>query len=257
MIRGLYTAASGMIAQQKRQENVSNNIANLETPSFKKQTLLVTAREESKFEKESKDGKSPIGNMQLGLRVDGVETDFSQGLLRETGRPEDLAISGNAYFKTMTASGEMAYTRNGSLSIDADGYVSNSDGFPILGIKNSGSKLEQIQLSTKNFRVDGEGNLASLEGKKLWNMAFVDIADTSLLEEAGPGVYVSTSDNDDNEIEAQDAKIVSGMKEASNVNALEEMVKLMEVSRSFESNQKIIQALDESLDKAVNEIGKL
>ncbi|HKL10412.1 MAG TPA: flagellar hook-basal body complex protein, partial [Clostridia bacterium] len=118
MIRGLYVAASGMIAQQKRQENVSNNIANIETPSFKKQTLLVKARESSKISKESDGVKTPIGEMQLGLGVEGVTTDFSQGLLRETGRLEDLATDGQGYFKTRLVSGEAAYTRNGSLNMD-------------------------------------------------------------------------------------------------------------------------------------------
>jgi len=257
MIRGLYVAASGMIAQQKRQENVSNNIANIETPSFKKQTLLVKARESSKISKESDGVKTPIGEMQLGLGVEGVTTDFSQGLLRETGRLEDLAIDGQGYFKTRLVSGEAAYTRNGSLNMDSEGYLYNSDGFPIYGSKTEGGPSEPIQIDAETFSVDGQGNIIDSEGNKLWKMAFVDIADTALLKDSGTGVYITETGGSENEIEAENAKIVSGMLEASNVNALEEMVKLMEISRSFESNQRIIQSIDETLGKAVNEIGKL
>ncbi len=257
MIRGLYTAASGMIVQQKRQENVSNNIANIETPSFKKQTLLVSAREASEIYKESGGKKIPIGNMQLGQRVVGVETDFSQGLLRETGRPEDLAIDGEGYFKTRLVSGETAYTRNGSLNIDSEGFMLNSDGFPICGSKTEGGQLEPIQIETGSFSIDSEGNIVDSEGKRLWKISLVDISDTLLLKESANGVYTLQGGGEDNEIETQNARIVSGMQEASNVNALDEMVKMMEISRSFESNQRIIQSIDETLDKAVNEIGKL
>jgi len=257
MIRGLYTAASGMIAQQKRQENVSNNIANIETPSFKKQTLLVTARKASQISKKSDGGKTPIGKMHLGLGVEGAVTDFSQGLLRETGRQEDLAISGEGYFKTRLASGEAAYTRNGSLNMDAEGFIFNSDGFPICGNKTEGGSDEPIQIDAETFTVDGKGNITDSEGKRLWKIALVGISETELLKEAATGVYTVAQGGAGYEIEAENARIVSGMQEASNVNALEEMVKLMEISRSFESNQRIIQSIDETLGKAVNEIGKL
>lgn len=257
MIRGLYTAASGMIAQQKRQENVSNNIANIETPSFKKQTLLIKAREASEISKESGGGKTPIGKLELGLGIEGSATDFSQGMLRETGRKEDLAISGEGYFKTRLSSGETAYTRNGSLNMDQDGFIFNSDGLPIFGSKREGGPDEPIHIDSKTFSVDSEGNMTDSEGNRLWKIALVGISDSQALYAADQGAYVLPADGTGNEIEAENAWIVTGAQEASNVNALDEMVKLMEISRSFESNQRIIQSIDEMLDKAVNEIGKL
>jgi flagellar basal-body rod protein FlgG len=257
MIRGLYTAASGMIAQQKRHENVSNNIANIETPSFKKQTMMVTAGAAREIFKDSENHKTSLGMIELGVGIDGVTTDFSQGLLRETGRPEDLAINGQGYFRTELLSGQAAYTRNGSFERDSDGFMRNTDGYCLYGKKAAGGQVEPIKLETATFSVEGDGNILDSEGKILYTMSLVDFKDLSLLKEVVAGVYTFSEGAVDNEISAENARIVSGMKEASNVNALDEMVKLMEISRSFESNQRVIQSLDETLGKAVNEIGRL
>ncbi|MBK5251293.1 MAG: flagellar hook-basal body complex protein [Peptostreptococcaceae bacterium] len=257
MIRGLYTAASGMIVQQKRQENVSNNIANIETPSFKKQTLMVMAREDSQILKSSGNSKTSLGTLQFGLEINDALTDFSQGLLKETGRPEDLAIEGRGFFKTELISGQAAYTRNGSIERDGMGYLVNSSGFRLFGKSSESGGFEPIQLDKANFAVDSAGNITDSEGKKLYTLDLVDFEDLSALVEVTDGVYILPVDKNNLEIPAKNTRLVSGVQEASNVNALEEMVKLIEIARSFESNQRVIQSLDEILGMAVSDIGRV
>jgi len=257
MIRGLYTAASGMIVQQKRQENTSNNIANIETPSFKRQSLIVEARDSLGVIKRNCGENTSIGTIEMGVEIDGTVMDFSQGLLRETGLHGDLAIDGQGYFITELPSGQTAYTRSGSVRRDTEGILRNAEGFCICGEKASGGRVEPIKIETEKFTVDGEGNIIDDDGKRIYKIVLADFEDLSLLKEDEAGVLVLPEGEEDNEISAKNARIVSGMKEASNVNALDEMVKLMEISRSFESNQRILQSLDETLGKAVNELGKL
>lgn len=256
MIRGLYTAAAGMLVQQKRQECVSNNIANIETPSFKKQTLMVTAREDAQVFKLSGNDRKSLGTLQLGTEIDGILTDFAQGLLRETGRPEDLAIDGKGFFTTRLASGEAAYTRNGSLSRDGEGYLVNSNGFQLYGENLKNSRIEPIRLESDGYGIDSAGLVTGSGGQELYRLGLADFEDLSFLEEVSAGVYIN-SGVDNPEIPAANARLVFGVQEASNINALEEMVKLIEIARSFESNQRVIQSLDQTLGRAVNDIGKV
>lgn len=257
MIRGLYTAASGMIVQQKRQENTSNNIANIDTPSYKKQALLVSAREASKVFKEDGDSVEALGGLELGPRIDGTRTDYGQGLFRETGRALDVAIDGDGFFRTALASGREAYTRGGSLRRDPAGYLVNAEGNRLWGESEETGRLEAIRLETETFSVASDGTLSDGDGKKLYTLALAAFDRPDLLEEAAPGVYVPTDGTAAAVRSPESIRLATGTLEASNVNALEEMVKLIEISRSFESNQRVVQFMDDTLDKAVNEIGRV
>ena len=137
MIRGLYTSAMGMIVQEKRQENVSQNLANIETPSFKQQELIAAATHRMNVLNRANDpaGRrlSAIGSMHFGASVDDLYTDFGQGLLKETNKPLDFAIEGQGFFTVLLPIGGQAYTRTAASGSIRTGLVT-SDGHPVLDI---------------------------------------------------------------------------------------------------------------------------
>src|SRR5690554_6004156 len=125
MIRGLYTSAMGMILQEKRQSNVSNNLANIETNAFKKQELIAKAFDRVDVLNRSNNSNrlTPIGGVHLGVQVDDLYGDFQQGTLEETNKPLDFAIEGTGFFTIQYQDGNLAYTRDGSFKIDENGFL--------------------------------------------------------------------------------------------------------------------------------------
>ena len=254
MIRGLYTATSGMIVQQKRQENVANNLANAETPSFKKQAVLVKSDDKVNVIKSEKTGSEIVGSISLGSEIDGVKTDFTQGLITETGKELDYAINGNAFFQIVDEAGQNGFSRNGSFRIDGAGNLINSQGHYLIGKNASNSTTEKINLLDVEFTIKGDGGIVDRDNNLKYTMIISDFSNYDDLENLGNGVYIN---NKNTEVIEGDFKLIQGFKENSNVNVLDEMVKMIEISRAFESNQRVIQSIDETLSKAVNEVGKL
>ncbi|MEA3423166.1 MAG: flagellar hook-basal body complex protein [Bacillota bacterium] len=254
MIRGLYTATSGMTVQQKRQENIANNLANAETPSFKKQTLLVKSDDEVNVIKSEKTESETIGSISLGSEIDGVKTDFSQGLITETGKELDYAIDGNAFFQIVDETGQNGFSRNGSLNIDGLGNLINSQGHYLIGKNALNGLTEKINLLDTEFNIKGDGRIIDRDNNLKYSMIISDFSNYDDLENLGNGVYIN---NKNTEVTEGDFRLIQGFKENSNVNVLDEMVKMIEISRAFESNQRVVQSIDQMLSKAVNEVGKL
>ncbi len=254
MIKGLYTATSGMIVQQKRQENVANNLANAETPSFKKQTVLVKSDNNVNVIKSEKTESEIVGSISLGTEIDGMKTDFTQGQIIETGKEYDYAIDGYAFFQIVDESGQNGYSRNGSFRIDGIGNLTNSQGHYLTG-KNASTGIDgKINLKDTEFTIKSDGRILGNDNDLLYTLTIDDFSNYDDLENLGNGVYVN---NKNAQVIEGDFRLVQGFKENSNVNVLDEMVKMIEISRAFESNQRVIQSIDEMLSKAVNEVGKL
>ncbi|HHY81533.1 MAG TPA: flagellar basal-body rod protein FlgF [Clostridiales bacterium] len=250
MIRGLYTSAMGMIVQQKRQENVSHNLSNIETNSFKQQELIAEASfQMDVLNRSNNHGRlSSIGNMHFGVSVDDLYTDFEQGLLKETNNPLDFAIDGEGFFTVRLPNGQEAYTRDGSFRLNENGELVTSEGYQVLGYDG-----EPIQLGTENVTADNYGGIITQDGR-YFSLGIVTFADAQLLHRLGDNLYTI---EDGEPMTGGAYTLRQGFIESSNVNLLEEMVKMIEITRNFESNQKVVQAMDETLDKAVNEVGRL
>lgn len=252
MIRGLYTSAMGMIVQEKRQDNVSHNLANIETTSFKQQEIIATASNRMNVLNRANNpgGRlSAIGSMHFGTAIDDQYTDFQQGILQETKRPLDLAIEGEGFFTIQLPNGEQAYTRDGSFRLNALGELTTEEGYLVLSDNG-----ESIMLGTGDVQVDEYGGILLPNGGFTY-LGIVTFADTQSLHRIGDNMYT---------IEAGEEPLLGGayvlkqgFLEGSNVNPLEELVKMIEIARSFESNQRAVQAMDETLGKAVNEVGRL
>lgn len=277
LLRGFYTAAAGMIAEQRRVEMLTNNIANANTPGYKADEAALRAFPElllSRLEKETIPAKEPrsffkattIGPIHTGVYMQELVPDFSQGDIKETGQPTDLALvngtvpvdaetgrKGALFFVVQNANGDVRYTRNGNFTLDAEGYLTTNDGFYVLDENNS-----RIRLTGTDFTVAPDGTIRenNVRVARL-NVAFA--ANPNAVVKEGNGLF--RSENGLLPSAIGNANVTYELKqrflERSNVDVARSMTDMLSAYRAFEANQKILQAYDRSMDKAVNEIGRL
>ena len=189
-----------------------------------------------------------IGTINGGLRISKVDTDFSQGSLEETGNDLDLAIQGKGFFKVLTPKGEM-YTRNGNFTINTNGEIVTAEGYYLSGEYGS------ILAEGRDFTLSESGALI-LNDQVVDRIEIVDIANLSVLRKYGEG-YFQVTEGGTLETQPFNGKVLQGFLESSNVNSIKEMVEMISNFRSYESNQKIVKAYDDILQRAVNDIGIL
>lgn len=245
MIRGLYTSASGMLAEMVRNDVTSNNLANVNTTGYKKDTAIFKSFPEMLIQRiyDNKAGEpnnAPvIGSLGTGAVVDEVFTNYEQGPLKETSNPFDLAIQGEGYFVVQNANGTF-YTRNGSFTLDGQGYLVNSDGAYLMG-QNGRIRIGNAD----NVVVDEAGNVSE-NGNRIDTIRTVTIANQNDARKIGDSLF--TSQQATNGITGS---IKQKFLEASNVNVVNEMVSMITVMRAYEANQKIISAHDQTLEQAI------
>lgn len=257
MIRGIYTAVSGLITQEAKQDVISSNLANANTVGYKKDSLISKSFKDvlvHNYDKEvnGKNVKNVIGNLTLGSKIDGTYTLFDQGVVQSTDKETDFAISGNGFFSLSTNDGnDKVYTRNGHFKVNYEGDLINESGYKVLGKNIQNGKIEPIHIGKGKIESDDSGIL-SIDDKPMYKLSIVDFNDHNSLKKQGDN-YLDTG-NGAKEVEA----IVSQRAlEKSNVNVMAEMSDMLMNMRTFESNQKVVQTLDETLDKTVNEIGRV
>jgi len=277
MFKGFYTAASGMIAQQRRTELLTNNLANAETVGYKEDQasvrafpeMLLNSYENEKIPVEKSFNISKlrsVGAINTGVYLQEAVSSFAQGNIKETEHSTDLALidgrlpidaesgaAGTVLFMVESANGTL-YTRNGNFTLDGSGYLATASGQYILD--ESGGR---IQLGSENFTVTPEGYILE-DGQQAARLgaAFSANPQGELIKE-GDGLYRLNGGELPSAYETEDVSftIRQGAVEQSNVDSSKTMTELMTAYRTFEANQKIIQAYDKSMDKAVNEIGRV
>jgi len=256
MVKGLYTAYTGMIQQQNRLDVITNNLANSSTTGYKKEGCSTVAFDEVLAVK-IKDGSEAylnrgIGQMSMGAKIGETYTDYSQGAFRVTDNSYDIALDGNGFFAISftNKAGETStkYTRDGSFTLTKEGYLVTKDGDFVLG--NNGP----IQLNTLlETRIDQLGNI--YQGDTLVDrLNIVDFQDYNYLSKYGENMYDLVEGG---VMQEADCRVEQGVLEMSNMNIVSEMVDMIAITRNYESNQKIIQSIDQTLDKSVNQVGKL
>lgn len=298
MLRGLYTAASGMITQQRRHDTVTQNIANINTAGYKQVNSVTHSFPDvliSLMGDKETGGQKTIGRLTTGVFAEESMSSFMQGDLKETNNSSDFGLvsslglvdpatdqpipfdaSGKyvtedgeviyrpeVFFTVQDANGETRYTRDGGFRVNAAGGLLTNQGQAVLGsdgnpiVLQPGVTIDQVQS-------DGLGNLTSLdeEGEPVIvaTLGVVVVNNPHQLVREGHGVF--RVDNvqaaDIRALEAEDnASVRQGYLESSNVDTAQAMVDLMAAQRAYESNQKLIQYYDKSLEKAVNEIGRV
>lgn len=258
MMRALYTAASGMIAQQYNMDTISNNIANVNTTGFRKNV----ARFQDLVYQELRAPGSPVGasvvptgqDVGLGVKVGSSEKLFTQGSLAETDNPLDIAIQGDGFFQVTLPDGTTSYTRDGSFKRDANGSMVTSDGYfvqPQITIPQNATSVQVGPDGTVTAVIPGTAQPQQLGQIQL--ARFVNPAGLSPI--GGQNLYTATA--------ASGAPIVSqpglngagslqgGYLENSNVQIVNEIVNMIVAQRAYEANSKAISTSDEMLQTAV------
>lgn len=258
MVRGLYTAASGMLKGQKQMDIASNNLANASTNGYKKDIAVSQSFHEmltKRINDDSSQGqpsRGGIGNMSLGSDIVQVFTDYTQGQLIHTNHLTDMSIKNSnfAFFSINVADeqGEQEmYTRHGSFTVRQDGYLTTRDGNEVLGFNGP------VWVGTDNFMVQEDGSIY-VDNMYIDTLKIMQFADGEQLEKFGHNLVKAPEDAD---IQPFSGQIAQGHVEGSNINTVEEMVQIISVMRAYEANQKVVKAYDETLGKLVNEVGKV
>lgn len=255
MIRGWYTGASGMNAQQNRLDAISNNLANVDTAGYKRDITVSKSFSELLLRRTNLDGvyETPVGSAdaapvigKLGLGVETNEnyTDFTQGSFRQTDTNTDVAFMGKGFFAVQTPAGER-YTRDGNFLVGKEGILETKDGYPVLG--ESG----YIYVSDDKFTVNEDGMIYSEETSELIDrFKAVRFDDERYLQKTGANLYRSTDISGPAVIAEGTARprFLQGYIETSNVNVVNEMVQMIEVNRAYEANQKTITSEDSMME---------
>ncbi|ACL70408.1 flagellar basal-body rod protein FlgF [Halothermothrix orenii] len=247
MIKGIYTAASSMVTNQRKMKLVANNLANVNTAGYKRDEGIQVSFPEVFISRLEKGQATPLGELGTGVKIEEDYTDFREGQMNHTGNPLDVAIDGNGFFVVETPRGRR-YTRNGNFTVNEQGQIVTQQGYPVLGERGP---LQTIRGRNISINTDGQLYLDNLEGDRL---LIVDFENRQGLRKIGENLYVNEGIR---EIQASDYQIKQGYLETSNVNIVKEMVRMIEVNRAFEVNQKVIKNADQTLSKAVNNVGKL
>lgn len=247
MIKGIYISGVGMMPNKLKIEVIANNLANISTTGFKKDNIFVRILKSATF-----DINQNGGNELSGLYVTEY-TSFDQGNLRNTGNPLDLAINGNGFFVVQSPGG-LRYTRNGNFTITSDGKIINSNGYALVG---SGGEIRLPAVSeVKNLDIKITRNGEIYVGDKFIDkIRIVWFNDLTGLKKDSATSFILSDDMDGIDL-TEGYEIYQGFLEDSNVNVIEEMVRMIEASRVYESNYKAVQHQDDTLIKA-NELGKL
>ena len=259
MVKGLYTAYTGLRNEQRRLDVISNNIVNSNTAGYKK--MGVTSQSFSQELAVRVDDDSDvylvkgIGDVSLGVKIGETYTDFSQGGFRETGNAYDVALEGDGFFTISTTdkSGteHIRYTRDGSFTVTRDGYLVTKDGDFVLGTNNQ--RIQIPGANTADVSMDSLGNVYANE-VLVGRLQIVDFQNKDALSLYGENMFEALPEAG---MVASTALTRQGYLETSNVNVINEMVSMITITRAYETNQKMMQTIDSTLDKAVNEIGKV
>ncbi|NLX71172.1 MAG: flagellar basal-body rod protein FlgF [Clostridiales bacterium] len=250
MTRGLYTAATGMIHQARRLDTVANNIANINTYGYKKDQVVTRSFSDElllRLNNRQSPSSQPIGTINHGVTVEEVVTSYQQGILQHTGVNTHMALNGPGFFTIITDDGER-YTRDGSFMLDSLGYLVTADGWPVAG------ETGPIYIGTEDFTVDSMGYIF-VNDQYVDRLQIVDFEDPQALRKAGHNLFINS--DPDNQILDYQGEVMQNYIEGSNVDAVKEMVEMVTATRNYESNAQIIRMIDETLDKTVNEIGRV
>jgi len=252
MIRCFYTAGTGMLVQRDRMDVLANNLTNVDTTAYKSDALISGSFKDLLIQRlhdpNGANAKGSVGPLGTGAHIDRVHTSFEQGGLEQTDRALDLALDGDGFF-TIAAPQGQRYTRDGSFAVSGDGYLVTSEGWYVQGENG------RIQTGGDDFAVDGSGNITNAAGETLAKLRIVSFDDLSGLRKEGGNLYENASAGP--ERATPQTKVIQGWLEGSNVDVTTEITRLLTVSKAYQTNQRVFGIVDSSLEKTVNEVGRV
>ncbi len=243
MIKGIYISRAGMDPKLSRMEIIANNLANINTIGFKRDALFIRKLEEITSEQLQANGTLS------GLHVEQF-TSYMEGAFKQTNNPLDVAIQGDGFFVIETPQGQM-YTRNGNFSIATDGTLVTGQGHPVLGEGGHILFRELEKIEAAVLRVDEHGFI-SLDGELVGRLRVVTFDSLRDLKKEG-GYFSANNTLERDLVPGEGGHLIrQGFIEESNVDAIQEMVYMIELSRNFEAYQRMIQTQDSSLDQTMS-----
>lgn len=277
MMRSLWSAASGMLAQQTNLDNIANNLSNVNTAGYKKDTVefksLLYQTLQSPSTNNAGENKPVPAQVGLGTRVASITTVFTQGNLQDVDINTYMAIEGNGFFKVRNRDGEICYTRDGSFSVqpvEGGTILCTSDGNPVLD-QNNNTIIIPNGYKTDGLVVDQDGNLfvEDADGQQValtqtangqaynQRIGLVQFNNPAGLDSVGGNMYQATVASGAAREESTTpglvlSKVHQKYIEMSNVQVADEMVNMIVAQRAYEMNSKAIQASDEMLEQANN-----
>jgi len=262
MIRALYTAASGMNAQQTNIDNIAHNLSNVNTTGFKKARVefqdLVYQQVKSPGSPTSTTGEAPVG-MEVGLGTRPIATarDFGSGNLRATNAPLDIAIQGKGFLQVTLPDGQLAYTRAGALHLSQDGQLVTAEGYPIEPAVTVPQDAVSVSISKDGIvSVQIAGQSAPQQVGQIELAAFQNPAGLLAM---GSNFYTNTTASGEptTGVPGLDGlgTVQQGFLEESNVSVVEEMINMILGQRAYEANSRVVRAADEMLQQ-VNQMGR-
>jgi flagellar basal-body rod protein FlgG len=241
---------SGTMAREMKLEILSNNMANINTVGFKEDRVFqIPTTPVTEWDNKAGAAQKAFSLNNLSVLPISTFTNFEQGHLKETGNALDVALDGDGFFSIQTPGG-IQYTRKGNFVLNSNGALVTQEGYRVLGKGGS-----EIQISGQSVVVDPSGAI-HVDGIEVDSFNIVDFSNKKGLQKNGNSLY-SPIDPDDQGLPAEKTLVQQGFIEGSNVDSIKIMTEMIEVIRGYESYQKVLQAMNETNSKSVNELGKL
>ena len=264
MVKGLYTAYTGMVNEQKRLDVLANNLANADTNGYKKEgttsqtfadELAIRIKDTSYYGQPKR-----LGTMSMGVHIGETYTDYSQGNYKVTDNQTDFALDGNGFFAISytdkAGNTSVKYTRDGAFIVNTQGYLVTKDGDFVLnadGAMNTNPNA-RIQVNPNlPLIVAQDGNIYQND-VLVGTIGKVDFADYNYIAKFGENLYDTVNGA---QIIGSNARIDQGCIETANVNVVSEMVNMITISRAYQAGQKVMNSIDSTLEKAVNQVGRV
>ncbi len=252
MLRGIYTAAAGMLATNMSMDTLANNLANVNTVGFKTDKVNFQSFPEMLMQKVSGMGNKTIGSINTGSQLHGTYVNYTEGAAQVTGNPFDVAIQGDGFFAVKAPQGkDIFYTRAGNFTVSGDGYLTTANGMRVQG-KNGDI---QVNLENGPFKFNEKGALSDKD-QVVAELDVTRFTKNQSLEKVTENLYKMSSISQKMPDGSSGYSIQQGALEGSNVNPISELVNNIQGQRLYEALQKNIHLSNETLDKAVNDVGR-
>jgi len=259
MLRGYYTAASGIVTQEKKLNTYANNISNANTVGYKKDNMIAGVFGEHlavRMNAYQNVRRHPIGPGVFMQRIDEKYTDYAQGAFDLTNRPMDVAIQGEGFF-VISRGDEEYLTRDGQFSLDEEGFLILPGFGRVMGENG------EIEIGTSRFHIDAMGNVVRIpeesgpdgEPEHLDRLLVVEPADWDTFDKARDSLFAAAGGYVP--VEWENTAILQGRLERSNLNMAEEMTRVIASQRALQSNSQIVRMYDDLADKITTQISRV
>nr|WP_027872012.1 flagellar hook-basal body protein [[Eubacterium] cellulosolvens] len=252
MYQGFYELTSGIITQQRNLNTISNNMANVETAGYKKDTMTVRTFQEEMLLRTGQTAKKNPTDLAVTTPIaaaDQTYTDYTQGSFDQTDGKYDFAIAGDGFF-TIQTTGGLQYTRNGAFSVNAQGILCLDNIGTVVGADGG-----TIRITNENFVVDDYGRIISAagDGTVYGQLRITGFEDTGTLHKEDNGMYTATGGQD----LTGRTRVLNGYLEASNADMIEQMTAMISSQRALQSAAQMLKMYDQVLSKAASDVGRL